>query len=122
MSKTRKRKTKPRKRKPVVKKVNLPPAGIVRVVVPPDVNPVVAHDPVTGVVDIVPLPSRRVLVGDLGAGAVGHCPAASSHQDFLGDRGAGRHPVALQDARTGFTSALLSFLAERPFAGTTERP
>ena len=59
MTKRKKLKTKPRKRKPVVKKVNLPPAGIVRVVVPPDVKPVVAHDPVTGVVDIVPLPRQK---------------------------------------------------------------
>ena len=50
------RKTKvAKKRKLYVKKVTLPPAGIVHVEIPKDVTPMVATDTVKGVIEIIPV-------------------------------------------------------------------
>lgn len=42
-----------------VKKIDLPPDGILRVKVPATVIAVVAHDPIRNEVDIVPVPAKK---------------------------------------------------------------
>lgn len=42
-----------------VRKIDLPPDGILRVAVPPAVIAVVAHDPIRNEVDIVPVPAKK---------------------------------------------------------------
>lgn len=55
-----KKRAKVSKRKPVkIKKVALPKAGVVRVLVPQGVVPTIVADPQKGIVEIVPVPVKK---------------------------------------------------------------
>lgn len=59
MAKKRKKAVKRKSRAVKVKRVTLPANAVVQVVVPPGAMPVVAADPVSRTIEIVPAPKRR---------------------------------------------------------------